>query len=469
MRQDMTTPVYDSVAFLASDTFAVFNAAGDSFVSAFAPGARLRADCGPDGVLLGTVASSSHDAETGRTVVATVMDGGAALTANLAEVLHGNDVPESLCAHAALHAPGGRDALPAASTGASGLVALANAAETRAGAEAAKAVTPAGLAAAAKGLITSNTTIYVATTGSDASGDGSSAAPYASIAKALSSIANKLIASGVTVTIQVANGTYNTTLPIKLSHPDGDKIQIIGNISTETTVAISSIDTTAKTITVTGNYAFNTAEAKNIQIGDIIGLAGSSTNGLNGAYLVSNVTYDGANTTIECSTEAFASSLVGGGSLVIKPCNRCCLEVSGSISCFSCSSNLSLINGFRIKHVSGSSTVGIYASMCTVSVGSNIIIDRLAAGLSAYRGGRIFGTAGFILHGCATGISINYVSSVTTNGAGTTIINGSSTGCFCSQGSFGYLYNTTTVFKSNTINCSPAVNVVGNYNSFIGS
>ena len=202
-------------------------------------------------------------------------------------------------------------------------------------------VTPAVLAASAKGLISANTTIYVATTGSDTTGTGASGAPYASIAKALSSIAGKLIASGVTVTIQVADGSYTVSSTITIDHPDADKIQILGNTSAETTVAITSIDTTAKTITVAGDYTGS------IAVGDILALTGSSTSGLNGAYVVSGTSYSGGNTIITCSAETFSSSTVGGGSIVIKPSNKCYVGVSSGVTF------ISLSKGKTIKRVSG--------------------------------------------------------------------------------------------------------------------
>lgn len=459
----MTTPMYDTVAYVASNQLAVANAAGDSFVAEFAPGLRLRADCGTDGVLLGTVASASLDGAS-RTVVTTAMDGGAALTANLIAVLHGNDLPESLCAHAALHALGGRDALPAASAGVSGLVSLASAAETQAGASAAKAVTPAGLAASAKGLIATNTTLYVATTGSDATGTGSSSAPYASIAKALSGIAGKLIASGVTVTIQVADGSYTISSTVAIDHPDADKIQILGNTSAETTVAIASIDTTAKTFTVVGNFLSNSDAAKNIQAWDYIGLTGSSTSGLNGAYVVSGVSYDGTNTVVTCSAETIASSTVGGGSLVIKPCARCVLNIAASVVGFRCTSWLKLINGFTFKI--GASGTGIYGyGSRLLTVGQNNVF---AGGLIGVRGegasnisvlGGIFkshtyGVCSF--NRSLVAIPVTYVS----------IIDSCTLGIYADNG--GYVTTTaSTLVRSNTTSYSPALNTSGNGSSYI--
>ncbi|EKO39696.1 MAG: hypothetical protein B193_1576 [Solidesulfovibrio magneticus str. Maddingley MBC34] len=457
----MTTPIYDSVAYLASDRFAVFNAAGDSFASEFAPGARLRADCGTDGVLLGTVAASSFEAATGRTVVTTAMDGGAALTANLAEVLHGNDLPESLCAHAALHAIGGRDALPAASADVSGLISLASAAETQAGTSAAKAVTPAGLVASAKGLIATNTTIFVATTGSDTTGTGASGAPYASIAKALSSIAGKLIASGVIVTIQVADGTYNVSSTITIDHPDADKIQILGNTSAETTVAITAIDTTAKTITVAGNYVSNADATKNIQAGDIVGLTGSSTIGLNGGYVVSGVSYDGTNTVVTCSAETIASSTVGGGVIRILPCQKCVLNVSSGVTPFYVKTQLGMLSGFRINS-SGGTAFGMSTDLAYVKYQmTKCIFVGFTRGISLFNGS--FGTvSNVIFRNCTIGVYGNLRSTIYYTGY---VIHDTcpGNGIYLNRGSwanaFGLLLRGAVI--------SPAADTEGNNKSYI--
>ena len=64
------------------------------------------------------------------------------------------------------------------------------------------------------GLITSDTTYYVATTGSDTTGDGSVTTPWATPAKALSELGNYRVQEGKTVTIQCDDGTYSFTSPI---------------------------------------------------------------------------------------------------------------------------------------------------------------------------------------------------------------------------------------------------------------
>lgn len=186
-----------------------------------------------------------------------------------------------------------------------------------------------------------------------------------------------------------------------------------------------------------------------------------------GAYLVSNVSYDGANTNIECSAETIASATIGGG-IKIMPCNKCKLLVTGSISCFYVTAKLKLLNGFRIDHASGASTVGVNATTCDISVGGQMIFKGLSMGMQAYRGASIFAATGFVCYTCATGVNILYRSTVAANGAGLTIFNGCTTGCVANQGSYGYLYSTIVAYRNNTTNTSPALNVSGNYDSYIG-
>ncbi|MEA5090611.1 hypothetical protein [Solidesulfovibrio sp.] len=432
-------------SFLGTNAFAV---TGDR-TAEFSPGVRVLADCGADGARYGTAAAALYAADTDRTTVTLALDTGG-LTAALAAVLHGNDVPASLVnhghagpadggavahgalvgvgtnSHAAIDAflaskaaasglasldaasrvvqdPASATATPGATklvmsdaagtvdawvsdatTGGKGKVRLATIAEMQAGVCADKAVTPAGLAGAAKGLIAADTTLHVATTGSDATGDGSPDAPFASISRALASIRNRLIASGATVTIQVADGTYTISSAIVIDHPDADKIQILGNTSPETSVAIASIDMGAKTITVAGDYTAS------LQGGDIIGLTGSSTSGLNGAYVVSDVAYAGGNTVVTVRAETIASDTVGGGNIVIKPCNKCDIVFLENVYGFIFYKPNKAISGFRIES-KGGTAYGIMAmSGSIVTVNQNNIIYNFAYGIYAVRNSYVY-------------------------------------------------------------------------------
>ena len=330
-----------------------------------------------------------------------------------------------------------------------------------------KVVTDAVLAAATKLLIAANTIIYVATTGSDTTGDGSSSAPFASIAKALSSIAGKLIASGVLVTIQVADGTYSISSTIVINHPDANKIQILGNMSAETSVAISAINTTAKTITVVGNYVSNADATKNIQAGDIIILSGSSTSGLNGSYRVSSVSYDGTNTTVT-TQGALSSSTVGGGSVIIKPANRCVLNFSSSVSGFTISfSNLYLLAGVKIKSTGNTTGVGVYCFGCPLVVIKYAVVDGFNNGVHGYPN---------------TGIELDYCAIIGQNSYGILSAIGTNIGCvgtfigdttsypmMATQGAFIRFLSGGLANNGGSNIPSPAFNASGNANSYISN
>jgi hypothetical protein len=342
----------------------------------------------------------------------------------------------------------------AATESAAGIVELATTAEAQAGTDTSRAVTPAGLAASAKGLIATNTTIYVATTGSDTTGTGLSGAPYASIAKALSSIANKLIASGVTVTIQVADGTYTVSNYVIIDHPDAEKIEIVGNTSAETTVAITAIDTTAKTITVAGDYTGSVA------VGDIIGLTGSSTSGLNGAYIVSGRTYSGGNTIITCSAETLSSATVGGGSIIVKPCNKSTLLFVGQR--FQLNAPISSFSGFKFQQSSGSTNICLYSPN---GLKQTVINKCIFNGV--FRG--VQGSANFqntIFKGC-TSSGVYLTAGHTGQLSAANIFDSCVVAVSATANSYFYAPSTYSIRRNNTTDYSPAANTVGNGNAFI--
>jgi len=78
------------------------------------------------------------------------------------------------------------------------------------------------------GVITSNLTLNVATTGNDTTGLGTVAAPWATPQRAMEYLSAYAIKQGVTVTVSVADGTYTFTTPLVLNHPNGSQIFING-------------------------------------------------------------------------------------------------------------------------------------------------------------------------------------------------------------------------------------------------
>lgn len=87
--------------------------------------------------------------------------------------------------------------------------------------------------------VPANTTIYVATTGSDATGNGSNSAPFATIQRAFDSLNGRILLGAVT--IQVADGTYSHTAAIGLNHPQSKLITLQGNTTTPIACVLSFI------------------------------------------------------------------------------------------------------------------------------------------------------------------------------------------------------------------------------------
>lgn len=82
------------------------------------------------------------------------------------------------------------------------------------------------------GVITSNLTLNVATTGNDTTGLGTAGAPWATPHRAMEYLSQYAIKQGVTVTVAVADGSYTFTTPLNLNHPNGSQIFINGGTTT---------------------------------------------------------------------------------------------------------------------------------------------------------------------------------------------------------------------------------------------
>ncbi len=73
--------------------------------------------------------------------------------------------------------------------------------------------------------------------GSDLTLDVGGAA-FASVQEALDSLKGTIIWGDATVTIQIADGTYTSTSPIRIHHPNGNRIQIVGNTGDPSAVVL---------------------------------------------------------------------------------------------------------------------------------------------------------------------------------------------------------------------------------------
>jgi len=124
---------------------------------------------------------------------------------------------------------------------------------------------------ASSGIISSATSFYVATTGSDSTGDGSSSSPWATVAKAMEYLQDYDITAPVY--IYMADGTYSSSSSTSLFHRHGNFINIVGtNVYTKSISSVQSSSGSAGAYSI----VFNLADVSNIAVGDYINISGCS-------------------------------------------------------------------------------------------------------------------------------------------------------------------------------------------------
>jgi hypothetical protein len=134
--------------------------------------------------------------------------------------------------------------------------------------------------ASAGSFISSNTTLHVSTSGSDTTGDGSSSTPWATVHKAMDYLDDKIIASDVTVIIQLSDGSHSYTNSIYFSHPNGRRVRIVG--TTVNSISLTSVGTVSGTAP-NRTIVFNVNSTTGCAVGDIIrvwNVSGGSRNNL---------------------------------------------------------------------------------------------------------------------------------------------------------------------------------------------
>ena len=161
-------------------------------------------------------------------------------------------------------------------------------------------------------IISTNTTLYVATTGNDTTGNGTSGAPWATVAKAVAYLYGYWISPSVNVTIMVADGTYSWA-ETTFQHPCGQQIQITGTNTYSPTV--SSVQSSSGS-SGAWSYILNVSSVANIAVNDYVILSGASggtkPRNLQGVHKVTNV--DAGNTRITVLSK-FRSATVASGAV----------------------------------------------------------------------------------------------------------------------------------------------------------
>lgn len=255
-------------------------------------------------------------------------------------------------------------------------------------------------------IVAANTTLYVATTGSDTTGDGSNSAPYATIQKALDYLNGKTLLG--TVVIQVADGTYSDGFTV--NHPQSNLIYVLGNATTPSNCVIN----------VTGENTAISVEQNNSLTINGFKILGDRTANSKGIMCVFN-------------------SSIDLGSLII-------------------------IDGFDINLYIclNSSVYGHEGIILQNAITANLECNALSYALMpscSFLGNAITKTNYGI---CCSVKSFVYI-------AGSTITNSTiGSGAYnCSL--IGQANTITTIYTNCTTNLSPAFNTLGNNNSYIAN
>ena len=357
-------------------------------------------------------------------------------------------------------------------------------------------------------LVDTNLTIYVTTTGSDATGLGIVSNPYATLSKALDILSTKVIASNVTVTIQLGNGTYTSASPVNLVHPNGDRIAITG----ENTYAINmtSIQSSSG---AAGAWAIvlNVSSVANCAVGDYILVPRGPTGGtrprmMGGCHKITNV--DVPNTRITVTNKNLSgtapSGAVAASIVVVKTilqfngCHgivfsggtklgaiaKCVIAGSGTPSTYGIelpSLNDCVATGttfgmtsfdtlvkisfkavFRgnYGHYSGGVSYGFFivdgTHYCNFSV-----ISGCAYGIYNIQGNLAFQSS--LVCGCTSGIFAIINASILCDS--TTIAYNTGTGTTAMYNTF--LFADSSTYLTNGTDSSPVVNTLGNTESYI--
>jgi hypothetical protein len=292
-----------------------------------------------------------------------------------------------------------------------------------------------------------DTTLHVATTGSDETGDGSELAPWATVKHAVDYLQDTWIPGNVTVTIELDDGTYTVTDDrIVVDHPNGARIQIKGK-NTYSKVMSSVVSRTGETYTLQLN------DVSQVEVGDFCivrdASGGSYPQAILGFHRVETVDVpnnrisviaNGA-TTHPASGAVTASMTILKTRIIFNPVTD---PTSAKLFSAVNGSTIGLIDKIGID---GNGRSGIYATDGShINCGHNVGVRTLDFGFEAYGGGSI--TADYCAASfCQVGYYANAGGSITCNYA-------IAQGCY-GAGDAGFWAKTGSIRCSNAIavNC----------------
>ena len=352
-------------------------------------------------------------------------------------------------------------------------------------------------------LLDTNATIYVATTGNDSTGTGLSGAPFATLQKALSSLADNVISPSVIATIQFSDGTYVRTTTDTVNHPDGGRIRIVG----ENTHSISMTSVQSSSGSAGAwSIVCNVSDTSNVAVDDFVMFPYNMSGGTRAVTMcgVWKVTVKSGSTITVASTHKYASAPSGAvaGTLTVL---KTVLQYNGvggiAVStklglidklCLSGNGNGNGIAGGALSVTAGGTSLGISRFSLNVSAAAKSVfylhdscissatntgvrvlygfVWMLRAVVSGATGRGIFNSSGHVDCQSAV-ISGNSVTAIDASWVGLIICYGAkcqyntAIGVYSYAGSF-IRAQTATVNNNGGANFNPAINTLGNVQSY---
>jgi hypothetical protein len=361
-------------------------------------------------------------------------------------------------------------------------------------------------------MLTTSLILYVATTGNDTTGDGSSTAPYLTLARALQRCDTYIIMSGVTITISMGAGVFNSATQINMNHPQSQQITITGQTDAAAFQSVSSYTGSAQAWTV----VLNVSDTSDLEVGDVIGISGA-TGGtrpdyLHGAFQISAVVantsitffshhYDTLTASGACAGTItkfrtimdfdagcfYSNSPHGGGGFIGIAIRGSYDDVTG-YGVWAAYGATFKVSGCAFLDVTG----GVYAAdNSQIRMAGTNFMGVSASGMKLYYGAYSF-FGSFVccegLHVCGANIAIyNYGGTIEADNAKVT---GCSYGFYCISngniyayqghatgisatavysGQNGFIHAASMTVSNNNIDYSPALNTVGNEEAYNNS
>jgi hypothetical protein len=326
----------------------------------------------------------------------------------------------------------------------------------------------------AQQTITTNITYYIATTGNDTTGNGSSGTPWLTIAKAMSYLASFIIASGVTITITMADGHYSVAAGTSLNHPFGSQIKLTGTNTYSKT--ISSINARSGGAGA-WSYQLVLNNANNIAIGDYVLISamagGTNPSFLDGCHVVT--AFDVGNKYVTLTSvhksAAYASNISSGTLVVVKAVITC----AGDGLTLTVGSKFQLISNLVLAGP-GATNIGITIDGSAIWIGVNVGCCNFNYGWNVQNGAILTTvTSALFSSGCTIGFltqansGVNlfyaiasgntygfYVLQSSSSDAEQTVATGNTTGYYADKAA--YIRVSSNTASGNTTDYNPTIN-----------